>query len=51
MIQTKESFIAVTGGFRRWIVMLSHLLHNHDVTAEQLGKSDSHANINPLYGS
>lgn len=49
LLQTKKSFIPLIQGIRSWIVKLSHLLHNHDVMAAQLGKSDSHSNLNPFY--
>lgn len=45
----KKSFIPLISDIRSWIVRLSHLLHNHDVTALQLGNSDSHSNCSRLY--
>lgn len=45
----KKSFIPLIGDIRSLIVRLSHLLHNHDVIGEQLGKSDSNSNCSPLH--
>lgn len=45
----KGSFIPLILDIRRRIVRFSHLLHNHDVMAAQLGKSDSYSNCRPLY--